>query len=120
MKAKGLARLAKLPKKLLVLFKFFVSLIIGIVVSNLRVAHEVITRKPHSRPGLIAIPLDVKTPFQITLLANVISLTPGTLTIDVSEDRRLLFLHAMFIHDIEKLRADIKDKFEKPIMEIFN
>lgn len=77
--------------------------------ANLRVAHDVLTPRHLMRPAVIAIPLDVRTDGAITLLANLISVTPGTLSLDVSSDRRVLYIHAMYMDDEAQLRAEIKD-----------
>jgi multicomponent Na+:H+ antiporter subunit E len=71
------------------------------------------------RPGIIAIPLDARTDLEITLLANLITLTPGTLSLDVSADRRVLYIHVMYIDndDIEAVRRNIKDGFERRVLE---
>ena len=63
-------------------------------------------------------PLDAKTDAEITLLANVVTLTPGTLSLDVSPDRSTLYVHAMFLESPEALRRDIKEGFEKRILEL--
>jgi multicomponent Na+:H+ antiporter subunit E len=89
-----------------------------LILANLRVAHDVVTPTHHMRPGVIAIPLDAQTDVEITLLANVITLTPGTLSLDVSSDRRVLYIHAMYIDDMETLRASIKDGFERRTLEV--
>ena len=89
-----------------------------LLLSNLRVAHDVITPRQHSRPGNLAIPLEAKTPLEITLLANLITLTPGTLSLDVSDDRKTLYIHAMFIDDVEELRRDIKEGLERRLLEL--
>ena len=86
--------------------------------ANLRVAHDVVTPRLRMRPGVIAIPLDAQTDAEITLLANLISLTPGSLSLDVSEDRRTLYIHAMFIQDPEQLRRHIKEGFERRLLEV--
>jgi multicomponent Na+:H+ antiporter subunit E len=72
------------------------------------------------RPGIIAIPLDARTDLEITLLANLITLTPGTLSLDVSADRRVLYVHVMYIDndDIEAVRRSIKDGFERRVLEV--
>jgi multicomponent Na+:H+ antiporter subunit E len=57
--------------------------------------------------------------FEITLLANLITLTPGTLSVDVSDDRRLLFVHAIDCPDADKAVRDIRDGFERKILEAF-
>lgn len=93
----------------------------ALVEANIRVAIEIITPKFYMTPGVVAIPLDVTSDAEITLLANVITLTPGTLSLDVSDDRKFLYVHAMYIKDgdVEKFRQEIKDGFERRIMEVF-
>lgn len=88
-----------------------------LVVSSLRVVWEVITPPFYSRPGIVAVPLDARTDFEIMTLANLISLTPGTLSLDVSEDRRTLYVHAMFIDDPDALRREIKQGMERRVLE---
>jgi multicomponent Na+:H+ antiporter subunit E len=71
------------------------------------------------RPGIIAVPLDVKSNAEITLLANLITLTPGTLSIDLSEDRSKLYVHVITLETPEAVIADIKNGFEKKVMEVY-
>jgi len=94
---------------------FFLS---EVVVSALRVAHDVLTPRPRMRPAIVAVPLDVRTDGQITLLAILITLTPGTLALDVSPDRRTLLVHAMFAADADRVRHEIKHGFERRILEL--
>jgi multicomponent Na+:H+ antiporter subunit E len=89
-----------------------------LIVANLRVAYDVLTRHHHMSPGVVAIPLDVQTDAEITLLANLITLTPGTLSLDVSADRKVLFVHAMYIEDVEGFRRYIKEGFERRVREV--
>lgn len=89
-----------------------------LILANLRVAHDVLTPAHHSKPGVIAIPLDAETDTEITVLANLITLTPGTLSLDVSDDRKVLYIHAMFVEDPEALRQEIKDGFERRVLEV--
>lgn len=70
-----------------------------LVQANLRVAYDVLTVKDFMRPGILAIPLEARTNLEITLLANLISLTPGTLSLDVSSDRRVIYVHAMYLEE---------------------
>jgi multicomponent Na+:H+ antiporter subunit E len=86
--------------------------------ANLRVTYEIVTPPHLMRPGVVAIPLDVHTDIQITLLANLITLTPGTLSLDVSHDRRVLFVHGMYIDDPDKFRREIKEGFERRVLEV--
>lgn len=88
------------------------------VKSNAMIAYDVLTPTHHMKPGVVAIPLDAKTDIEITALANLITMTPGTLSLDVSPDRRTLYVHAMYIHDAEALRRDIKDNLERRVLEL--
>lgn len=73
----------------------------------------------HLRPSIVAFPLTLTRDAEITLLANLITLTPGTLSVDVSEDRKLLYVHAINCADREVLIRDIATGFEAKILEAF-
>lgn len=75
--------------------------------------------KAKLKPGIFAYPLTVTSDREITLLANLITLTPGTLSVDVSEDRTLLYVHALDIGDKEETIRAIKDGFEAKVIEVF-
>jgi multicomponent Na+:H+ antiporter subunit E len=90
------------------------------VVANLRVAHDVLTPRHHMTPGIVAVPLELTSDLQITLLASLITLTPGTLSLHIADDRRTLYVHAMYIDDPEELVRGIKEGFEQRVMEVFS
>jgi len=89
--------------------------------SAVRVAVVVLTPnlKTALRPEVVAFPLTVKSDAEITLLANLITLTPGTLSIDVSEDRSVLYVHVLALSTREALIADIAGGFEAKILELY-
>jgi multicomponent Na+:H+ antiporter subunit E len=91
-----------------------------LILANLRVAYDVVTPTHYMRPGVIAVPLDAETDAEITLLANLITLTPGTLSVDLSDDRRVLYIHAMYIDhdDVEAARRAIKQGLERRVLEL--
>jgi multicomponent Na+:H+ antiporter subunit E len=89
-----------------------------LAVSNLRVLWDVITPSHISRPGIIGVSLDARSDLEIFLVANLLSLTPGTLSVDLSEDRRTLFVHVMFLEDVEETRAAIKSELERRVLEV--
>lgn len=93
---------------------FFVK---ELLLANLKVAFDVLTPPWHMQPGVIALPLKSKTDLEITMVANFISLTPGTLSLDVSDDRRVLYIHAMFANDEAELIAELQE-IERRILEI--
>jgi len=72
------------------------------------------------KPAIVAVPLTVKSDAEITLLANMITLTPGTLSIDVAKDRSVVYVHALTMDSDEELIAGIANGFEKKIKEVFN
>lgn len=102
------------PKVVAFIFFFLYEL----VKANLQVAFDVSTPSYFMKPGIIKIPLDAKTDMEITLLANLITLTPGTLSLDVSDDRKVLYVHAMYVKNKETFIADIKNGFERKLLEI--
>lgn len=90
-----------------------------LVLSSWRVATIVVRPNMDLRPGIFAYPLKVDRDFEITLLANLITLTPGTLAVEVSEDRRYLYVHALDCRDPDQIRRDIAEGFERKILEAF-
>ncbi len=106
-------------KKVWQVIYFVLYFLWELVIANLHVAYEVITPKLYMHPAIVAVPLDVKRDLEITLLANLITLTPGTLSLEVSEDRSTLYVHGMYVDDIEEFRQSIKLGFEKRVKELF-
>ena len=88
------------------------------VKANIQVAIEVVTPTHHMKPGIVSVPLDAKTDVEITFLANLITLTPGTLSLDVSTDRKVLYVHSMYVHNKQEFIDDIKNGFEKRLLAI--
>ena len=92
-----------------------------LALSAIRVALLVITpnMKAHVKPAIIAFPLSAKSDGEITLLANLITLTPGTLSVDVSKDKKILYVHALSLTTKKEIIKSIADGFEKKIIEVF-
>lgn len=97
------------------LFSYFMY---ELLVCVTRVTWDVITPTHLSDPDIVYVPLDVKTDLEITLLANMVSLTPGSLSLDVTEDRKFLIVHAMFAPKHEEVINEIKSGLEKRILEV--
>lgn len=104
----------RLPRIVTLLVYFLKEL----VRSNLLVLWDVLTPTHISRPGIVALPLTAESDLEIFLVANLISLTPGTLTLDISPDRRELYVHVMFLEDVEATRQHIKEGIERRILEV--
>src|SRR5699024_9467904 len=101
--------------KIIVLCLIFIR---ELILSNLDIVKLVYQRKPDFEPGIFAMPLEVKSNWEITLLANLITLTPGTLSIALTDDNSHIFIHAIHIDDKEQSIYEIKNTFEKAIMEV--
>lgn len=98
----------------------FIGVVLAdIVAANLRVARAVLRPVGRLRPGFVRIPLDLRSDIGIAVLANTVSLTPGTISADLSEDRRELLVHYLDEHDPARLVTDIKRRYERPIREVF-
>jgi len=90
-----------------------------LIVSSIQVAYDVLTPTDHSNPAILEMPLDVKSDIEILLVTNLISLTPGTLSLDVTPDRKTLIVHAMFADDPEEVIASLKSGMERMVKEVF-
>lgn len=98
-------------------FAFYV--VWELVLANVKVARLVLTPRHRLRPGIVAVPLDLRSDVEITALANLITLTPGTLSLDVSHDRRVLYVHSIEVADPEAFRRETKQGFERAVAEVF-
>jgi multicomponent Na+:H+ antiporter subunit E len=111
--------LTSYPRRAWRLLSFVGFALWSIVKANIEVARIVVRPRLDIKPGIIAIPLDVRSEAGITVLANLITLTPGTVTLDVSSDRRTAYVHCIDIKDADAIRDDIKQNFERRVMELF-
>jgi multicomponent Na+:H+ antiporter subunit E len=99
---------------------FVVFFIGALIAANIRMAKTVLSPKLVLRPAVIGIPIDLSSDAAITILMNLITLTPGTLSLDVSSDRKMLFVHGLWVEDPNKFRRDIKQGFERRVKELFD
>lgn len=107
-------------RKPLVAFKLWAIVMRDFVRSNIRVATLILTRRPRDIPsGFLQVPLDMRDPHALALLAMILCLTPGTAWAEVSRDRSMLLLHVFEIVDADAMVAMIKQRYERPLMEIF-
>lgn len=105
-------------KKIIAIFSLFILFMKELLLSSITVLKQVLRPKLDIRPGIFALPTDLKSDWEITLLACLITLTPGTLTLDISIEGNILYIHAMDLPDEQEAILQIKDSFEKAIMEV--
>jgi multicomponent Na+:H+ antiporter subunit E len=89
-----------------------------LVKANFRLALDVVTPSFHMKPGIIAVPLDATQDGQILLLSMLINTTPGSVALDVSPDRKTLYVHVMYMDSPDAARAEIKQGFERRVMGV--
>jgi multicomponent Na+:H+ antiporter subunit E len=88
-----------------------------LVISSFKVAWDVLTPLQKSKPAVVAVPLDTCSDAELTVLANLVSLTPGSLSLDISDDHSHLLVHAMFVDDPAAFKQEIKQGMERRVLE---
>lgn len=98
--------------------RLLATLLGDIVVANLQVARRILGPQSRLRPGFVWVPLELENPHAIAAFATMITLTPGTLSADITPDRRWLLVHALDLDDPAALVATLKQRYERPLAEI--
>ena len=106
--SRSVSALTDYPRRLPRAIYFLLYFIGELIKSNVKIAFDIITPTFLGKPGVIGIELEAKTNLEITLVANLITLTPGTLSLDVSANKKILFVHAMYLIDEDEVRAELK------------
>lgn len=104
----------RVPKVLGFCFYFFAQM----VKANVQVAYDVMTPRYFMKPGIVRYPMNARTELEVNLLSTMISLTPGTLIMDVSEDKKSLYIHVMYLNDPEAFIKEMKTGLERRLLEI--
>ncbi len=101
-------------------FSYLLFFVKEVIKGSLKIGYDIITPSHYMNPGIIAVPLDAKTDLEITLLANSITLTPGTTSLAVSEDKSTLYVYNVYIDKTNKENSvlDIKNGLEKKLLEV--
>lgn len=104
----------RIPK----IVSFILYFIWEILVANFHVAYDVVTPKYFFSPGIVKYKMNAKTDIEINLLATVISLTPGTIVLDISDDNTTLYIHVMYLKTVEAFENELRNGSEKKLLEI--
>ena len=91
-----------------------------LVLANMRLALDVATPHFQMTPGILAVPLDATRDSEILLLAMLINLTPGSVALDVSDDRKVMYVHVMYMASADAARAEIKTGFERRVLQLLS
>lgn len=106
-------------RRLFGLLRFAVYFLTILLRANVQIATEAISARPRQRPRILRYPVGDLTAAQTTILANAITLTPGTLVVDVSPDRRWLYIHCMFAEDANEAIRAIDELADRMRSEVF-
>ena len=104
----------RVPKTISLILSFIYDLL----AANVQVAYDVITPKYFFVPGIVEYPMKAETDLEINLLSTMIAMTPGTLIIDVSDDKKNLYIHVMYLKDKDKFISQIESGIESKLLEI--
>lgn len=102
----------------LLLLRFVAVVLYDILVANIAVARLILGRQESLQPAFVVMPLELRSELAISLLANTISLTPGTVSAFLSADRRSLVVHSLHTTEPDELLATIRQRYETPLKEI--
>jgi multicomponent K+:H+ antiporter subunit E len=97
----------------------FARVVGDIIIANWEVARLVLGPVDRISPGFVDIPIDIEQPFVATLLASIVSLTPGTVSVDIDLANKVLHVHALNLSDRATLIANVKRRYEAPLQEVF-
>lgn len=104
--------------KFMVSIQFISFYFYELTYSAIRIAWDVLTVKNRSRPGIIEVPLDAQSDIEITVVANLITFSPGTMVVGLSEDKKYMRVHSMFLDNEKEAVTEIKEKLEKRVLEL--
>lgn len=105
--------------RFLIFLKFLLVCLYELYVASFQVLRLVLSFKPNLKPGIIRMDVELPTDFQLVFLASLINLTPGTLTLEVSSDKKTLYIHALNINDAEEIVSGIRRSFVDGIREVW-
>ena len=106
------------PKKAYLTIRFILLYFMDLTHSCLRIAADVVTVKSLSHPGFIEVPLEARTDAEIALVANLVTFSPGTMVVDLTDDRKTMLVHSMFLEDEKRAIDEIKTRVEARVLEI--
>lgn len=107
-------------KRFIAFAEFFLFYLKEVILANIKIAYDVLTPRLRTNPKLLHIDIDYDlTDWQLTILANLITMTPGTLSIDIAEDRKSLFIHAMYVESDEALKKTVNQGYARRVLNVF-
>src|SRR5690606_7084264 len=100
------------------IFAFILLFFYDLMKANYEVTKDVITPNYNMKPGIIKYEMEAKTDFEITVLANMIALTPGTVVVDLSKNKKFMYIHVMYLTNKEEYIERLSNRIERKLLEI--
>jgi multicomponent Na+:H+ antiporter subunit E len=101
----------------IILFIFYYAK--EVILANIKIAYLILSKNPQLKPAIICIPLQARSDLEIALLVNMITMTPGSLSIDISSDRRAVYVHVLDNTEPQIVKKSIQEGFQKKVRELF-
>jgi len=98
---------------------FVIYYLTEMIKANILIATDILSPRPKMTPGILKIKLEVESDHEILSLFNLISMTPGTLSIDLSDDKKFIYIHAWHVKDVDKFKENLKNTLEKRVLEVY-
>jgi len=100
-------------------FVFLIYYLKEMVKANLMLARDILSPVMKISPGIVKVPIEAKSDSQVLALFNLITMTPGSLCMDISDDKKSIYVHGMYIENRDAFEKEIKEGIEKKVMEVF-
>lgn len=109
----------RIYNKIFTIISFILFYIKEVLMANIKMAYLILSPKSRLKPAIICIPLKYESDVEIALLVNLITMTPGSLSMDISTDRRAVYVHVMDNTDPETIKKEIQEGLQKKVKELF-
>ncbi len=107
------------PVKLWYFTEFLFFYLKELILANFKLAYDLLKKDLNMQPAIVEVDLEITKDIEILTLVNLITMTPGSLSLDLSPDRKKLYVHALYVSDIEKTRSQIKTGLEKRVLKLY-
>ncbi|MDA3942396.1 MAG: Na+/H+ antiporter subunit E [Bacteroidetes bacterium] len=114
-----IGRTKRFLKRLVGIVQFVIFYIIELVVSSSILAYDIMRPRKSFQHGIVAVDIDMKSDTELLALINFVSMTPGSLVVDLSKDKKTLFIHTMYLDDVEEFKKNFKHDFQRRIEKVF-
>ncbi len=106
-------------RRILLITSFLIFYVRELFVSSIMLARDIFRRRQAYNHGIVKIEIELKSDLALLAFINLLSMTPGSLSLDLSPDKRFIYVHTMYLEDVDRFKRDLKIKFEQRIKAIF-